>query len=94
MDSLLEEEILDLTHPMYQTQPYPNEDEENKEEKKDFLESSIQLPEKSQDFPPPEKSILNRHRMKYTATRIKYYPPGLNRETFYRTLLPYWNKQG
>ena len=50
MDSLSEEETLDLTHPTYQTQPYPNEDEEDKEEKKDFQESSIQLPEKRPRF--------------------------------------------
>ena len=50
VDSLSEEETLDLTHPTYQTQPYPNEDEEDKEEKKDFQESSIQLPEKRPRF--------------------------------------------
>ena len=50
INSLTEEEILDLTHPMYQTQIYSNEDEEDKEEKKDFQESSIQLPEKRPRF--------------------------------------------
>ena len=62
--------------------------------RKIFRRAAFSSPKKGQDFSPPEKSILNRHRIKYTATRIKYYPPGLNRETFYRTLLPYWNKQG
>ena len=54
INSLTEEEILDLTHPMYQTQTYSNEDEEDKEEKKDFQESSTHLPQKTQDFSPPD----------------------------------------
>ena len=82
INSLTEEEILDLTPPMYQTQPYPNEDEEDKEEKKDFQKSSTQLPKKSQDFSPPERSILNRHRIKYTATRIKYSPTRVKSRNF------------
>ena len=52
INSLTEEEILDLTHPMYQTQTFSNEDEEDKEEKNDFQESSTHLPQKSQDFSP------------------------------------------
>ena len=51
INSLTEEEILDLTHPMYQTQIYSNEDEEDKD---DFQESSTHLPQKSQDFSPPD----------------------------------------
>ena len=54
INSLMEEEILDLTHPMYQTQTFSNEDEEDKEEKNDFQESSTHLPQKSQDFSPPD----------------------------------------
>ena len=68
---LTEEEIIDWTHPMYQSQPYP---EENQEEVEIIEEKCT---EKSQDLsppPPPKKSILNRHRIKYTTTGIKYSP--------------------
>ena len=56
---------------MYQSQPYP---EENQEEVEIIEEKCT---EKSPDLsppPPPKKFILNRHRIKYTATRIKYSP--------------------
>ena len=66
----MEEEIIDWTHPIYQSQPYP---EENQEEVEIIEEKCT---EKSQDLSPhlPKKSVLNRHRIKYTATRIKCYP--------------------
>ena len=80
---LTEEEIIDLTNPMYQSQPYP---EKNQEEVEIIEEKGA---EKSPDLsppppppPPPKKSILNRHRIKYTATRIKYSPTRVKSRNF------------
>ena len=39
----------------------------------EILETDQQAPEKSQDFSPKDK-IVNRHKIRYTATRIKYSP--------------------
>ena len=41
-----------------------------------ILESSHQQPEKSQEFSQqnPANKIVNRHKIRYTATRIKYSP--------------------
>ena len=73
-----EEEIIDWTHPMYQSQPYL---EENQEEVEIIEEKCT---EKSQDLSPSptKKSILNRHRIKYTATRIKYSPTRVKSRNF------------
>ena len=73
-----EEEIIDWTHPMYQSQPYP---EENQEEVEIIEEKCT---EKGQDLSPspPKKSILNRYRIKYTATRIKYSPTRVKSRNF------------
>ena len=74
----MEEEIIDWTHPMYQSQPYP---EENKEEVEIIEEKCT---EKSQDLSPPlpKKSVLNRHRIKYTAPRTKYSPTRVKSRNF------------
>ena len=63
---------------MYQSQPYP---EENQEEVEIIEEKCTK---KSQDLspPPPKKSILNRHRIKYTATRIKHSPTRVKSRNF------------
>ena len=68
--SISEEEILDLTHPIYQSRPYPEENQEEGE----VIEEKCTEKNQSLSPPPPKKSVLNRHRIKYTATRIKYSP--------------------
>ena len=73
---LTEEEIIDWTHPMYQSQPYP---EENQEEVEIIEEKCT---EKNQNLSPPKKSVLNRHRIKYTATRMKYSPTRVKSRNF------------
>ena len=77
----LQKMMEDATDPCNQSQPYPEEDylENSQNEKtcnqnnEETLQTSEDL-EKNQDFYPTEKSIIKRHRVKYTATRIKYYP--------------------
>ena len=44
-------------------------------------EMSQQQPEKSQDFSPANK-IVNRHKIRYTATRIKYSPTRIKSRNF------------
>ena len=74
---LTEEHIIDWTHPMYPSQPYP---EENQEEVEIMEEKCA---EKKQNLsPPPKKSVLNKHRIKYTATRINYSPTRVKSRNF------------
>ena len=73
---LTEEEIIDWTHPMYQSQPYP---EENQEEVEIIEEKCT---EKNQNLSPRKKSVLNRQRIKYTATRMKYSPTRVKSRNF------------
>ena len=73
---LTEEEIIDWTHTMYQSQPYP---EENQEEVEIIEEKCT---EKNQNLSPPKKSVLNRQRIKYTATRMKYSPTRVKSRNF------------
>ena len=54
------------------------------DETEEILETNKQAPEKSQDFSSKDK-IVNRHRIRYTTTRIKYSPTSL--EIFYQTFL-------
>ena len=66
-----------LDNPMYQSQPTP---EENQEEVEIMEEKCA---EKNQNLsPPPKKSVLNKHRIKYTATRIKYSPTRVKSRNF------------
>ena len=66
-----------LDNPMYQSQPTP---EENQEEVEIMEEKCAK---KNQNLsPPPKKSVLNKHRIKYTATRIKYSPTRVKSRNF------------
>ena len=56
------------------SQPMYNETEK-------ILETNQQAPEKSQDFSSKDK-IVNRHRIRYTATRIKYSPTRIKSSNF------------
>ena len=47
----------------------------------EIQEMSQQQPEKSQDFSPTNK-IVNRHKIRYTATRIKYSPSRIKSRNF------------
>ena len=57
------------------SQPMPEDDEmtETVEEKRIIQEIDQQVPEKKQNLSENDK-IVNRHRIRYTATRIKYSP--------------------
>ena len=81
---LKEEEIQDFTHPMYQIQPNPSDDEMEEIEMKVPQESSPpSLSKKSQNLSPPaEKSIVKRHRIKNMGTRIKYSPTRIKSRNF------------
>ena len=51
----------------------------------DYSEEIKQEPEKNQDFSQQqntESKIVNRHRIKYTATRIKYSPTRIKSRNF------------
>ena len=65
----------DLTDPRLQNQPMydSNKAVDYSEE---ILENNQQQPEKNQNFSQqaPADKIVNRHKVRYTATRIKYSP--------------------
>ena len=67
------EEAID---PCNQSQPYPEEDYLEDSQNEETLQNSDDLISsgKNQDFYPTEKSIVKRHKIRYTATRIKYSP--------------------
>ena len=73
-----EEEEIDWTSPMLQSQPYPEEEEENIE----VIEEKPLSLEKNQDSSKIEESIIKRHRTRYTATRIKYSPTRIKSRNF------------
>ena len=60
-------------------------DSDNAVDNSEEINSQQQEPEKSQDFSQPQKSeskIVNRHKIKYTATRIKYSPTRIKSRNF------------
>ena len=65
----------DLTDPRLQNQPMYDS---NKvvDYSEEILENNQQQPEKNQNFSQqaPADKIVNRHKVRYTATRIKYSP--------------------
>ena len=66
------------SQPMYHSDSAVDYSEEIKQEQ----------PEKSQDISQNESSkIVNRHRIKYTATRIKYSPTRIKSRNFCQTFL-------
>ena len=71
-----EEEEIDWTSPMMQSQPYP--EEENTE----VIEEKPLSAEKKQYFLVAEDSIIKRYRTRYTATRIKYSLTRIKSRTF------------
>ena len=74
-----EEEIDPWTQ---QSQPYPEEEENIEEESQMEILQQSNLPEKSQDFFPTERSIVKRHKIRYTATRIKHSPTRVKSRNF------------
>ena len=70
-----EEEEIDWTSPMLQSQPYPEE------EHTEVIEEKPLSAEKNQNFS-TEDSIIKRHRTRYTATRIKYLPTRIKLRNF------------
>ena len=65
--------------PCNQSQPY---EEENIEDSQIEILQQSNLPEKNQDFSPTEKSIGKRHKIRCTATRIKYSPTRVKSRNF------------
>ena len=61
----------DPTNPRLQSQPMYDSDNNAVDYSEEIQEMSQQQPEKSQDSSPANK-IVNRHKIRYTATRIKY----------------------
>ena len=51
------------------------------DETEEILETNQQAPERSQDFSPKDE-IVNRHKIRYTATRIKYAPTRIKSRNF------------
>ena len=65
----------DPTDPRLQSQPMSNSDNAV-DYLEEILENSQQQPEKTQNFSQqaPADKIVNRHKVRYTASRIKYSP--------------------
>ena len=87
MDSLIEninkliQKTLTMEDPTdlrLQSQPmYSNSNDNAVDYSEEILENGQQQPGKSQNFSqqaPATKKIVNRHKIRYTATRIKYSP--------------------
>ena len=74
-----EEEIDPWTQ---QSQPYSEEEENIEEESQIEILQQSNLPEKNQDFSPTERSIVKRHMIRYTATRIKHSPTRVKSRNF------------
>ena len=77
IEKTLRMENLSPTDPRLQSQPMYESDVGNLEE--EIQEVSKQLPEKSQDS---SYKIVNRHKIRYTATRIKYSPTRIKSRNF------------
>ena len=64
-----------------QSQPYGSDNEEDNTMTPE--NSTEQMQEKSQDFSQQtESKIVSRHKVRYTATRIKYYPTRIKSRNF------------
>ena len=76
--ALHNEGIYSHSQPMYET------DDNAVDYSEEILESSHQQPEKSQEFSQqnPANKIVNRHKIRYTATRIKYSPTWIKSRNF------------
>ena len=72
LNKLIEETLTmeTVTDPRLQSQPMYDSDNAV-DYTEEVQEMSQQVPKKSQDFS-PENEIVNRHKIRYTATRIKY----------------------
>ena len=70
-DPRLQQILEEAIDPCNQSQPY---EEENIEDSLIEILQWNNLPEKTQDYSPTEKSIVKRHKRRYTATRVKYSP--------------------
>ena len=86
LNKLIEETLAmeKLTDPRLQSQPMHDSDNAVGYTE-DIQEMSQQVPEKSQDFS-PENKIVNRHKIRYTATRIKYSPTRIKSRKFLSNL--------
>ena len=71
----------DPTDPRLQSQPMYNSDNNVVDYSEEIQEKSQQQPEKSQDFWPANK-IVNRHKIRYITTRIKYFPTRIKSRIF------------
>ena len=85
-DPRLKEEAEEMDRWMQQSQPLPAESDNSStnEETKNDQETAVGEgeAEKSPDFFPTEKSIAKRKKVRYTATRIKYYPTRVKSRNF------------
>ena len=74
LNKLIEETLAmeKVTEPRLQSQPMYDSDKAV-DYTEEVQEMSQQVPQKSQDIF-PENKIVNRHKIRYTATRIKYSP--------------------
>ena len=74
----------DTTDARLQSQPMYDSDDNAADYSEEILENSQQQPEKSQKFSQqaPADKIVNRHKIRYTATRIKYSPTRIKSRNF------------
>ena len=74
----------DPTDARLQSQPMYDSDDNAADYSEEILENSQQQPEKSQNFSQqaPADKIVNRHKIRYTATRIKYSPTRIKSRNF------------
>ena len=75
----------DPTDPKLQSQPMYDSDDNAVDYSEEILENSQQQPEKNQNFSQqqaPADKIVNRHKVRYTATRIKYSPTRIKSRNF------------
>ena len=77
IEKTLRMDNLSPTDPRLQSQPMYESNVGNLDE--EIQEVSKQLPEKSQDS---SNKIVNRHKIRYTATRIKYSPTRIKTRNF------------
>ena len=72
-DPKLKNNKIDYTSPMLQTQPMYESDNA----------TDIKIKEENQDFSQQtEDKIVSRHKIRYTATRIKYFPTRIKSRNF------------
>ena len=73
------------TDPRLQSQPMYDSDDNAVDYSEEILENSQQQPEKNQNFSQqqaPADKIVNRHKVRYTATGIKYSPTRIKSRNF------------